>query len=165
MSNLHSTRATVARGAIFAAGIALLVAMGDAQAAVSSPTAPDATSAKMARCSRLPLSQSEFCKSEVGWSAIAASQAAIDRSASSRTASAMVACETVPLSQRGICKAQAGYGQPVPKPALSVAQEIALNAADARYRAAAADCSHMPLSDRTMCLSQAGNDTRLSVAG
>lgn len=43
MSNLHSTRATAARGAVFAAGIAQLVAIGDAQAAISTPTAPDAT--------------------------------------------------------------------------------------------------------------------------
>jgi hypothetical protein len=161
--NAMKSRAEVAVMAAFAVGIGLLLLLvGTAHANVSMTVPGVATT--IAGCNKLPLSQIEFCKSEVGWSRIGSAHVAIDKSASARTASEMAACRKLPLSAKYMCEDQAGYGQAVPRQTVSISQEAALTKADERYHAAVAACNERPISGvrTSACLSRAGQDARLA---
>jgi len=164
--NAMNSRAGFAMLAAFASATALLLALvGTAYANVT--MTPPGMATTIAGCNKLPLSQIEFCKSEVGWSGIGSAHVAIDSSASARTASEMAACRNLPLSTRYMCEDQAGYGQAVPRQALSSSDEAALKKADERYHAAMAACNERPFSGvRTpSCWSRAGQDMRLAATG
>jgi hypothetical protein len=168
--NAMSFRAAVAMMAALTAGLALwLLTVGTAHANLGftlPPMTPPATATTIAGCGKLPVSQIEFCKSQVGWSEIGSARVAIDQAASARTASEVAACRNLPVSTRFMCENQAGYGQAVPQQNLSSSQEAALRAADERYHAAVAACKAGPPSAEgaVACLSQAGQDTRLAAA-
>ncbi len=118
----------------------------------------------MAECSKLPVSQVEFCRSQVGGSQTMPNTREIDRTASARAESEVTKCKSLPGSDQDICKAQAGYGQKVPED-LAPNQRIALDKANAQYKAAVARCNQMPASDHNTCVDQAGYDYRLAQAG
>jgi hypothetical protein len=157
-------------GVVVAATTVAVLAIGTAQGAVGpanpAPLVPSPMATTNAGCNRLPVSEREFCKSQVGWARVSTADVAIDQNASARTASEMKACKSLPVSDRYICEDQAGYGQKVPRQTTSSeAQRGALTSAYARYRKAVADCNRMPVSDRTICVSQAGYASRLTSTG
>ena len=127
---------------------------------------PAPLSATVAGCYQLPLSQREFCASQVGWSQLAPSHVAINEQASAAAKAAMARCKSLPYSDIFVCEAQAGYGEKVPRPTmLSARQKATVKAENARYQAAAASCKRGPLSDLDTCLSLAGNDATLRSIG
>jgi len=152
--------------AMLCASVLLAIfAVGTARADVGAfALAPSGVPTTVAGCNQLPLSEREFCESQVGWSQVVASNVPIDQQASATAKAAMARCKALPLSDVFTCENQAGYGEKVAQ-ALAPNQRIALQNPTAEYKAAVAACEQMPVSDRNTCISQAGYDARLARAG
>jgi hypothetical protein len=92
--------------------------------------------------------------------AIAGANAA-PRQDASAAGTPQVSCTRLPLSERSICQSETAR-RAVTAPALTPAQQRALQGENARYRAELAQCQRMPLSERNTCISDAGSAAALA---
>jgi hypothetical protein len=118
MMSTWSKHAVIATGVVMAAAVTFTIGTAHAAAnATQSAASIGATS--MASCKQLPISQSEFCKSEAGWAAIssgqnpgsealAKSQNTALKRADARYHAALATCSRMPVSDRNTCVSEAG---------------------------------------------------------